>query len=974
MKKQEHCKSDEHTISRREFLKASAATGGGAAMLGGFPWPQTAVAGTEGAVDQESLIESFLAEGTGDIFYVDAVDGDDSLHGRTVYGPFKTIQHAIDQASPGSMICVRDGIYNELIRVKKEKAGTAKNPTIITAYPGERPVIDGRAGAEGINTGLPADWEEKESPDNYANSRYKAEYSFEGLVRIESSHVLFQGFKITRSLGVGLAVGREDWNNVNSIKGVIVRDCEICNSRYGGVRLRNCKDLDGYDTAGCIVEGCNIHRNGNFAPYPREGEPEQNWPGALNIDDCERITVQRTKIHENWGEGLVADSSANGAKYIDIVDCEFYDNYRAQIYLHAVTNARVQRNLIYHTKNPEFPFSEAFPSRGAGINIAPAEPQYEHRKEKKLITTNVEVINNVLVGNGWNIKLSKRPSKSGTVKDIKIINNTLVNAIKNNKDQEPVSIYDEQPNYDGKRELKNNLVLQTEGKTQSGPLKGWDCSHNGWSSAPDIGHKEGDFIGTLALVMSDAPLQRGCVDPAWYGIASATAPGVDGAVPWTSSEKSVWSDVDFFCRKRDTTQPDKGAFEYGKSAWPWRDWKRISLPSHYFSAIVLGQNAKFTWDYTKKKFEDPRESHLELLGIALDNSLWRSFQRVPGNWNQEWWWLDREQYESLATGENKDGTLSLFAIREDGNVQHFSQTRPAVDPIPKGRIWYYCKWGVNSNSFPSSFGPFMSLTVGKNKDGRLEVFGVKKDGTPWHTWQRESGWSDWVLFHSEDQQFKKLFAAQNKDGRQEIFGLAADGSAWHTWQRQPNRGWTVWRRLHGRDDKFANLAVGRNENGKLEVFGIKEDGTPWHTWQRWDPEKSWSDWVPFHSEVQQFKTFVVGTNHDGRLEVFGLDKYGSAYHTYQKRPNRDWHPWERLHTRRDRFVELAVRPNIRYIKTDIIKSIDLDGDGEKEGYTGKERILKNGLEVIGLKKDGLLWQTSWLGEGTQSEAMTREAV
>jgi len=42
------------------------------------------------------------------------------------------------------------------------------------------------------------------------------------------------------------------------------------------------------------------------------------------------------------------------------------------------------------------------------------------------------------------------------------------------------------------------------------------------------------------------------------------------------------------------------------------------------------------------------------------------------------------------------------------------------------------------------------ITVGRNQDGRLEVFGVGRDKSLWHNWQTapNNGWSGWQHFMS----------------------------------------------------------------------------------------------------------------------------------------------------------------------------------------------------------------------------------
>jgi len=71
-------------------------------------------------------------------FFV-AIDGNDTNPG-TREEPWRTIQHAVDQAQPGVTIYVRGGVYEESVRI--DRGGAAGEYVALENYPGERPVID----------------------------------------------------------------------------------------------------------------------------------------------------------------------------------------------------------------------------------------------------------------------------------------------------------------------------------------------------------------------------------------------------------------------------------------------------------------------------------------------------------------------------------------------------------------------------------------------------------------------------------------------------------------------------------------------------------------------------------------------------------------------------------------------------------------------------------------------------------------
>lgn len=66
--------------------------------------------------------------------------GSDSSPG-TLGAPWKTLQHAADVAPPGATVIIRAGTYAPFVM---RRSGSAAAPTKLIAFPGEKPVIDGR--------------------------------------------------------------------------------------------------------------------------------------------------------------------------------------------------------------------------------------------------------------------------------------------------------------------------------------------------------------------------------------------------------------------------------------------------------------------------------------------------------------------------------------------------------------------------------------------------------------------------------------------------------------------------------------------------------------------------------------------------------------------------------------------------------------------------------------------------------------
>jgi len=73
-------------------------------------------------------------------FYV-APDGSDTQPG-TLEAPFATIQHALEQAKPGNVVALREGVYRQSVKLTG-KSGTEGAPITLTAHSQEKAVISG---------------------------------------------------------------------------------------------------------------------------------------------------------------------------------------------------------------------------------------------------------------------------------------------------------------------------------------------------------------------------------------------------------------------------------------------------------------------------------------------------------------------------------------------------------------------------------------------------------------------------------------------------------------------------------------------------------------------------------------------------------------------------------------------------------------------------------------------------------------
>lgn len=119
--------------------------------------------------------------------YVSATLGSASGPG-TEAKPYKTIQAGINAMSQGDTVHVMNGTYSEVIRVKA--SGTASKPLTIKAYSGHSPIVDGRAGVDSKNSGLPTGpWPDNVNKKLVAPDGTRA--SMNNLVMIQGDYVIW---------------------------------------------------------------------------------------------------------------------------------------------------------------------------------------------------------------------------------------------------------------------------------------------------------------------------------------------------------------------------------------------------------------------------------------------------------------------------------------------------------------------------------------------------------------------------------------------------------------------------------------------------------------------------------------------------------------------------------------------------------------------------------------------------------------
>jgi len=228
----------------------------------------------------------------------------------------------------------------------------------------------------------------------------------------------------------------------------------------------------------------------------------------------------------------------------------------------------------------------------------------------------------------------------------------------------------------------------------------------------------------------------------------------------------------------------------------------------------------------------------------------------------------------IALGKNADGRLELFAVGEDGIIYHRWQD------VPNGN------WGDWNQLGGTSI---QQISIGRNADGRLELFALGGDRSVYNISQTSPNgiWGSWGTLGGSG--LVQISVGRNADGRLELFAIGGDGAIYNIWQVSPNSGWSSWSGLGG--SGLLQISVGTNADGRLELFAIGGDRALYNIWQT-APNCCWSGWSGLGGgDLQRIS---VGSNADGRIEIFAIGGDHAVYNIWQTAPNCCWSAWSGL--------------------------------------------------------------------------------
>jgi len=452
-----------------------------------------------------STKQASLISPSGTIYYV-SMDGDNDNPG-TENQPWQTLEYAVSQLQAGDTLLVKAGIYTpgpNQNRIKISNSGTDTEPITITGYGNDRPIIIPTGGED---TG-PGEWI--------------------GLVDIRGSNIHFERFEISHSTGRGIVV----LSNQN----VTISDVWVHHTVNAGIFMEYSDNF--------VLENSRVWMTNRINDPDGPWYKPNMWSGGVHPRKAKNITIRGNEIFHSYGEGINIHGEADG---VMIEDNVLYDCFGPIIFPTNSVNILIQRNLVYHTNDPEF---QRNGNPGAGIILSD--------EARPGLLDNITVINNLVIGTRDNFGFWTGFKPESGLKNSLIAHNTFVNA-KTNSSSWAGNI--KIPSGQHMNTIfENNIIIQTDPSvsiTKLEDVSGITFSNNLWypaANVPDKVKSPGDLYVDPHLSFNGS-ISPGELDADYFKLLSSS-PAIDHALSSPVSN-------DFFLQERDSS-PDIGGNEYKK--------------------------------------------------------------------------------------------------------------------------------------------------------------------------------------------------------------------------------------------------------------------------------------------------------------------------------------------------------------------------------------------------------------------------
>jgi len=210
--------------------------------------------------------------------------------------------------------------------------------------------------------------------------------------------------------------------------------------------------------------------------------------------------------------------------------------------------------------------------------------------------------------------------------------------------------------------------------------------------------------------------------------------------------------------------------------------------------------------------------------------------------------------------QQEDGKLLLFAVGKSNAI--FYKIEKNVNSA---------KWVKDSGTWTSLGGWGLKPTAALNKDGSAQIFIIGSDNRIYSKWQtspNSQNWSSDYLGIGDDHWVRDIAVAKNKDGRLEVFGIQEKHNyIVHKAQKTPdkNGGWGDWKRL---GNNVIEIEAITDSRGIIHLFAVTKDNILHHNWQKQPNCDCWNGWEPRGANAWITDISAIATP-DGNWVVVG---------------------------------------------------------------------------------------------------------
>ena len=129
---------------------------------------------------------------------------------------------------------------------------------------------------------------------------------------------------------------------------------------------------------------------------------------------------------------------------------------------------------------------------------------------------------------------------------------------------------------------------------------------------------------------------------------------------------------------------------------------------------------------------------------------------------------------------------------------------------------------------------------------------------------------------------------KNADGRQQLYLIGSDGRLYTKYQLRVNASrWSPWVSLGGSWPGSAAIGLGRNKDGRQQIYVIGRDYKLHTRHQKHANKNAWSPWTSLGAPIGGYlpteDSIGVGTNADGRQQIYLVGANSQLYTLHQKK-------------------------------------------------------------------------------------------